>query len=179
MEELIVYSIFKIIGIAMLVFVGVLVVIVLIVKIKKNLRYKTSIINTFKNNKGIKENAMIIDSLNKINTYNKIISLTNGVIYIDKSGLYVIKLFKGKGVLKGDLNDEQWFYNNMKTINPFNIKGDYNYIISEFNLAIEVTQVDIVTLSQLTFKIGRNLNNNDKYNTVQIDELYLKYVNEN
>lgn len=120
----------------------------------------------------IESNEVIINTLKKMDEYQKIIPIKDGVILINRSGIHIIKLFKEQGILS---HDKEFKINDKIVDNIFEIEADYYYLIRNIDTVYKLNDINIVNLSQLVLKIKKTLNN-PKYDKKQIDELSIKVL---
>lgn len=120
----------------------------------------------------IENNEVIINTLKKMDEYQKIIPIKDGVILINKSGIHIIKMFKEQGILT---HNEEFKINDKIVDNIFEIEADYYYLIRNIDTIYKLDNINIVNLSQLVLKIKKTLNN-PKYDKKQIDELSIKVL---
>lgn len=120
----------------------------------------------------IESNEVIINTLKKMDEYQKIIPIKDGVILINRSGIHIIKLFKEQGILS---HDKEFKINDKIVDNIFEIEADYYYLIRNIDTVYNLNDINIVNLSQLVLKIKKTLNN-PKYDKKQIDELSIKVL---
>lgn len=120
----------------------------------------------------IESNEVIINTLKKMDEYQKIIPIKDGVILINRSGIHIIKLFKEQGILS---HDKEFKINDKIADNIFEIEADYYYLIRNIDTVYKLNDINIVNLSQLVLKIKKTLNN-PKYDKKQIDELSIKVL---
>lgn len=138
------------------------------VKILKESESGKNPFDVFKKRQNSDDVEIIISNLQKIDSYKHIMSIANGIILIDGSGINVIKMIKGRGKLSNKNNI--WTFNNKKINNPFDIKADNYYLIRDLELIYELDGVEVVNLSELIFRIENKLIK-PKYNNEEIDEL--------
>ena len=122
----------------------------------------------FEKKEPLENNEIIITTLKKIPEKQYIIPIKDGAVAINRGGIHVVKLFQASGNLKYDKN---WYFNNLKIDNPFDYKGDYYYLIRNVNTNYEVYNINVVTLSELLFKVQNSLIV-PKYTYEEVDELY-------
>lgn len=131
----------------------------------------------FKSDISFTEMELISKDVEKINTYQKIITLNNKIVVINKSGIFEI-LKVNKGILEGYLSDRYWLFNNTKVNNPFKYIGKnmYNYFIIDGDTVFK-TDAKMVSKSNIYFEISKYLNKN-VYNNNEIDNIYNDIINE-
>lgn len=126
----------------------------------------------FKTTLDYNELQLISKDIEKIDTYQKIIIKDNKIIIINKAGMFELILFNEKGIIKGNIQDENWYLNNEKINNPFTIKDEfkYNYFIVTGSCLYQ-TDAKLVTKSNIYYEISKYLNK-EIYDNKKIDELY-------
>ena len=125
--------------------------------IKTRLKSETGkryVFKQFEKKEPLENNEIIITTLKKIPEKKYIIPIKDGAVAINRGGIHVVKLFQASGNLKYDKN---WYFNNLKIDNPFDYKGDYYYLIRNVGTNYEVYNINVVTLSELLFKVQNSL----------------------
>lgn len=149
-----------------------IIIILIFIKICKDYMQYGSKIFKFKTALNYNELELISKDIEKINTYQKIITKDNKIIVINKAGIFEFILFNKKGFLKGNVKDIYWYLDEEKINNPFTIKSEfkYNYFIVS-GLCLFKTDVKLVTKSNIYYEISKNLNK-EVYSKEKINEMY-------
>lgn len=139
-------------------------------------RLKKRGFNPFKHHDKVSEADIFVSEVLKLPTYKKVIKSNNGFILIDEAGLFEVRFVYGKGILKGNINDEAWYINTKQIINPFKLKRDdiTRYLVLTGGIVYSVFGVKLVSKSSLIFALDKHLNKR-VLNQEQIDKEYELY----